>query len=96
MAAEISPRCQPIHTGQHIHHTYLEEIAAASHQSRDTRFNMKNPQIGKTTGPSQSKLLSLYTCGITTSFSLDSTRGSHTPRFHYLGQQQDLGLQARV
>ena len=86
MAAEISPRCQPIHTGQHIHHTYLEEIAAASHQPRDTRFNVENPHR-----TNQPNLLPLFARGITTSFSLNSTRGSYTSRFHYLGQQQDLG-----
>ena len=42
---------------------------------------MENPQIGvKNTGPSQSNLLPLYACGITTSSSLDSTRGNHTSK----------------
>jgi hypothetical protein len=44
---------------------------------------VENPQIRvKTTGPSQTNLLPLYAYGITTSSSLDSTRGNHASRYN--------------
>ena len=69
----------------------VEKIAVALINQETPNLTWRIRIRGKTMGSSQPNLLPLYACGITTSSSLDSTTGSYTSRFHYLGQQQDLG-----
>ena len=65
-------------------HTELQsQLVVVTHHIKlqDIIFNVENPKIGvKAIGPNQPNPLPLFTCGITTNSSLDSTRGNHTSK----------------
>jgi hypothetical protein len=82
---KISPRYQPIHGRKHMHHTYYGEMAATKSTKRHQNLTWKTPNRGKPRDQPSQVFFHYYTCGNTTSSSLDSTRGSHISIFINLG-----------